>query len=67
MIMFPTFLILNMYFLVPYFSCIIFNSKIVSVMTELNTSLCVRCSEHINCSVRVWMRARLHMRSHTLS
>ena len=47
-----------MYFLVPYFSCIKFNSKIVSAITELNTSLCVRSSECINCSVRVWMCAR---------
>ena len=57
MIMLQTFLILNMYFLVPYFSCIKFNSKIVSAITELNTSFCVRSSERINCSVRVWMRA----------
>ena len=42
-------------FLVPYFSCIKFNSKIVSVISELNTSSCVRSSECINCSVCMWM------------
>lgn len=55
--MLQTFLILNMYFLVLYFNCIKFNSKIVSAITELNTTLCVRYSERINWSVRVWMRA----------
>ena len=50
--MLQTFLVLNMYFLVPYFSCIKFNSKIVSAITEQNTSLCIQSSEHINCSVR---------------
>ena len=58
MAMLQMFLILNMYFLVPYFSCIKFNSKIVSAITELNTSLCVRSSECINCSMHVWMCAR---------
>ena len=64
MIMLQTFLILNMYVLVPYFSCIKFNSKIVSAITELNTSLCVRSSEHINCSAHVWIRA--HAIAHTI-
>ena len=30
----------------------------MSAITDLNTSSCLRSSERINCSVRVWMRAR---------
>ena len=35
----------------------------MGVITDLNTSLCVRSSERINCSVRVWMRARAIVRT----
>ena len=35
----------------------------MSVITDLNTSSCVRSSERVNCSVCVWMRVREIARS----